>query len=59
MYRISTHIINEMKGSNVVLEILEEEKNEILLKNVMNKYIDKNKSNCYLWERFIDFDYIK
>ena len=53
MFKISTHICEELKDSKVVLRKLDVDKRNKIFDVVLKKYIDSNKKGSLLWEKFI------
>lgn len=52
MFKISSHICEEMKNSDVELERLELFKSEQVLELIKKKYVDCNYKGEWLWEGF-------
>ena len=58
MFKISAHICNELKNSNLILNKLEEKERENILCLVLKKYIDSSFESEWLWEKFIRYEFL-
>ncbi len=58
MFKISAHICNELKDSNLILNKLEEKERENILCLVLKKYIDSSFESEWLWEKFIRYEFL-
>lgn len=56
MFKIGTHICNELKGSKIILRRLEKDERKGILELVLNKYVDVNKKGVWLWEKFVQYE---
>lgn len=56
MFKISTHIYDELKDSKVVLKKMEMDRRNKILDLVLKKYIDFNARGIWLWEKFIHYE---
>lgn len=56
MFKISTHIYNELKGSNIEVKKIEPEKRVKILDSIVKKYIDINRRGIWLWEKFVQYE---
>lgn len=53
MFKISEHIYNELKDSDIVIEKIEFNKKKEILDMIFDKYINCNIKSTMLWEKFI------
>lgn len=58
MFKISTHICDELSGSDVMFTKLNESESEKIFHLVSEKYINPNLKGEWLWERFSKYAYI-
>lgn len=56
MFKISTHICNKLKESNVIIKKLELNETKDILDLILKKYIDISTKGVWLWEKFIHYE---
>lgn len=56
MFKISTHICNELKDSKVIVKKLEMNERREILDSILKKYININQKGIWLWEKFIHYE---
>lgn len=56
MFKISTHICNELKDSNVIIKKVNKDERETILNLVLRKYIVTKKKYLRLWENLNQYE---
>lgn len=56
MFKISTHIYNELKNSKVIIKKLEIEERKEILDSILKNYINICKKGNWLWEKLIHYE---
>ncbi len=56
MFKISTHICNELKDSEVIVKKLEMNERREILDSILKKYINTHQKGIWLWEKFIHYE---
>ena len=56
MFKISTHICNELKDSKVITTKLDMNERREILDSILKKYININQKGNWLWEKFIHYE---
>lgn len=56
MFKISTHICDELKDNKVIIKKLELNEKREILDSVLKKYININEKGVWLWEKFIHYE---
>lgn len=56
MFKISTHISNELKDSKVITTKLDMDERREILDSILKKYININQKGNWLWEKFIHYE---
>lgn len=59
MFKISTHICNELRDSKIMVKKLEMNERGEILDSIIKKYIDINQKGIWLWEKFIHYEALK
>ncbi|MCI8557715.1 MAG: hypothetical protein HFI19_08125 [Lachnospiraceae bacterium] len=55
MFKIGTHICDELKNSEMKIKKLGLNERKEVLDSVLKKYIDINKKGAWIWEKFIHY----
>lgn len=58
MFKISVHILEELKNSKVIIEKMELNESEAILESISKKYIEEDKKATWLWEKLIHYEAI-
>jgi len=56
MFKISTHICDELKDSKVIVKKLEMNERREILDSIIKNYVDRNQKGSWLWEKFIHYE---
>ena len=56
MFKISTHILTELKDSKVIIKKLEVNERKEILDLILKKYININVKGVWLWEKFNHYE---
>jgi len=56
MFKISTHILTELKDSKVIIKKLEVNERKEILDLILKKYININEKGVWLWEKFNHYE---
>lgn len=58
MFKISDHIVKELKDSNITIKKLELSERREILNLILQKYVIANEKGVYLWEKLIHYEAI-
>ena len=55
MYWISENIFSALKGSNIIIQSLDDSEKEKVWDRINLRYIDSKKKGIFLWEKLKDY----
>lgn len=56
MFKISTHIYDEIKDSKIIIEKIEIKERKEILDSILKKYINNCNTGVWLWEKFVHYE---